>query len=398
MIELSRHIKALLLENDCVIIPGLGGFIAHNCPAIYEKVSNTFLAPARTIGFNPQLTLNDGVLVQSYMEAYNTDFPDATRKIEKTVEYIKSALYTDGQIELNDIGILYYNVNGSYQFEPFQNAFFSPALYGLDNFKFPQLQKNENQKRTVSNYDITPVTNIKHPQHHSYKNVANFVFRNAAAVAAAILLFFVLSVQVQNTYVDDANYASIGSIGIFHSIKDYSAATMNLSKGAEPQQSAAPSVAQPEPKREQQDVLVAQNHPKRQIKPVTVRTETVTAKKAETAAKAEKPDAKVESAKINAASKATPAPHTAKTIASQTDKRDTKGYYIIIASLANKPSAEKELIKFKAAGCTKALILESNGRFRIAYSRYDSKIQAQKDINMLKQNDNFKSAWIFAAK
>ena len=34
MIELSQHIEVLLLENDCVIVPGLGGFVAHYTPAI----------------------------------------------------------------------------------------------------------------------------------------------------------------------------------------------------------------------------------------------------------------------------------------------------------------------------------------------------------------------------
>ena len=33
MIELARHIEILLLENDCVIIPDFGGFIAHYQPA-----------------------------------------------------------------------------------------------------------------------------------------------------------------------------------------------------------------------------------------------------------------------------------------------------------------------------------------------------------------------------
>ena len=32
MIELARHIEILLLENDCVIIPDFGGFIAHYQP------------------------------------------------------------------------------------------------------------------------------------------------------------------------------------------------------------------------------------------------------------------------------------------------------------------------------------------------------------------------------
>lgn len=43
----------------------------------------------RTIGFNPQLTMNDGLLVQSYMQVHHTDFPDATRMIEQEVEELK---------------------------------------------------------------------------------------------------------------------------------------------------------------------------------------------------------------------------------------------------------------------------------------------------------------------
>ena len=30
VIELERHIEILLLDNDCVIVPGLGGFMAHH--------------------------------------------------------------------------------------------------------------------------------------------------------------------------------------------------------------------------------------------------------------------------------------------------------------------------------------------------------------------------------
>ena len=83
MIELAKHIEVLLLENDCVIVPGLGGFIAHYRSCVYNEDTGEFCPPARTIGFNPQLVMNDGLLVQSYMQAYNTDFPDATRKNRK---------------------------------------------------------------------------------------------------------------------------------------------------------------------------------------------------------------------------------------------------------------------------------------------------------------------------
>ena len=107
MIELSKHIEVLLLENDCVIVPGLGGFIAHKRPAAYSIQKGEFMPPLRTIGFNPQLIMNDGLLVQSYMQAFNTDFPDATRRIEKTVAELKDQLYQQGQVTLNNVGTIY---------------------------------------------------------------------------------------------------------------------------------------------------------------------------------------------------------------------------------------------------------------------------------------------------
>ena len=49
MIELTKHIEILLLENDCVIVPGLGGFIAHHQPAHYEEDEGLFLPPTEPL-------------------------------------------------------------------------------------------------------------------------------------------------------------------------------------------------------------------------------------------------------------------------------------------------------------------------------------------------------------
>ena len=37
MLELEMHILRLLLDNDCVIIPNFGGFVAHHVNAYYDK-------------------------------------------------------------------------------------------------------------------------------------------------------------------------------------------------------------------------------------------------------------------------------------------------------------------------------------------------------------------------
>ena len=92
MIELAQHIEVLLLENDCVIVPGLGGFVAHYTAAMRVAEENVFLPPTRIIGFNPQLKMNDGLLVQSYMAVYDTVFSDATRYCRKRSGAIYTAL------------------------------------------------------------------------------------------------------------------------------------------------------------------------------------------------------------------------------------------------------------------------------------------------------------------
>ena len=77
VIELERHIEILLLSNDCVIVPNLGGFMAHHVDARYDERDYTFLPPLRTLGFNPKLRLNDSLLALSYVDAYDISYPDA---------------------------------------------------------------------------------------------------------------------------------------------------------------------------------------------------------------------------------------------------------------------------------------------------------------------------------
>ena len=96
MIELERHIEILLLNNDCVIVPELGGFMAHHIDARYDEEEDMFLPPLRTLGFNPQLNINDSLLAQSYVEAYDISYPEALRRIEDEVNELKQHLENEG--------------------------------------------------------------------------------------------------------------------------------------------------------------------------------------------------------------------------------------------------------------------------------------------------------------
>lgn len=383
MKELSRHIEVLLLENDCVIVPGLGGFIAHNKAAEFKDSANIFCPPLRTIGFNPQLTINDGLLAQSYMQSYDTDFPDASRKIESVVSQIKDSLYKNGQAELDNIGTLYYTMAGTYGFEPYGNAFFSPSLYGLGSFSISPLSELASVKETAAEQRIvieTVSSSVESPkeknkQQHIIKRMAE----HAIGIAAAIILFFVLSVPVENTYLDNSSYASLGAETMLDAIRSKSLATSSPDKADNAEDM-------------QQTATAGRRNNVNTLRPVAVKTV-----KVEKAVKAEpaivKKEMTAEAVKEQPKATVKKEAKEAKAVQKSNTAGD-KGLFIIVASLQTMQDAEKELAKFKKQGYNDTKILTSDNRFRIALYSYTDKSQAYNKINELRKEEQFKTAWL----
>lgn|GEM_PF-34854 len=151
MIELERHIETLLLSHDCVIVPGLGGFVAHYVDARFDEGDNTYLPPLRTLGFNGGLTLNDSLLVQSYVEAFDLSYPDALARIQKETEELRGILDNQGYYEFSSLGILRYNDEGNLEFEPSEAGILTPRLYGLGGVEITPL--SQLKLRTVFDVD-----------------------------------------------------------------------------------------------------------------------------------------------------------------------------------------------------------------------------------------------------
>ena len=209
MIELERHIEILLLSNDCVIVPELGGFMAHHIDASYDEADNTFLPPLRTLGFNPQLKINDSLLVQSYIEAYDISYPEALQRINDEVHELKMHLQNKGSYELNDIGVLSLNEDGNYVFTPCEAGILTPNLYGLSSFEIkPLAQKSVHKeaKDTAKIIDIIPDEEIFEEEIDEVENdeedVVKIKFswiRNTVAVAAILLAIFLLTLPTGKT-------------------------------------------------------------------------------------------------------------------------------------------------------------------------------------------------------
>ena len=212
MIELDRHIEILLLGNDCVIVPDFGGFMAHHVDARKDGEDGMLLPPARTIGFNPKLTINDSLLAQSYVECYDVSYPEALVRIGDEVRELRQHLENDGCYELHGIGVISLNGEGRYEFEPCEAGVLTPSLYGLSGFEMQSLRElnerldkeSENKLHGTKLLDIdqTLTENVCSDNESTLEEIKGHnvvaIWRTIAAACVAALMFLLYPSSLDN--------------------------------------------------------------------------------------------------------------------------------------------------------------------------------------------------------
>lgn len=182
--------------------------MAHHIEARFDETDNTFVPPLRTLGFNQNLTMNDSLLVQSYIECYDVSYPEALRRIESEVDELRQHLQTEGRYELNDIGTLTLNDEGNIEFSPCEAGILTPKLYGLGTFEMQPLLRQEEsveetEDSTVQQPFVTKVDDSQKVEEVEDEERTIVIkmswLRHAVAVAAAIAAFFMIGTPVSNS-------------------------------------------------------------------------------------------------------------------------------------------------------------------------------------------------------
>ena len=369
VIELDRHIEILLLDNDCVIIPNFGGFVTHHVDARYDESEGSFLPPLRTLGYNPHLkNINDSLLAQSYVEAYDISYPEAQRKIAEEVDNLKTALSEQGQFELKNIGMLSLNDMGDVVFEPCEAGILTPDLYGLGSFEMPKLADASTaspQPATAAEpfvlSPIQPADDFAKPDKQSDELEANGCdsepsertisikvswLRNIAVAAAAIVAFFFLSTPVTNS-IEGKLYVSDMGTGLLTKISELDTPNNEKAKAS-----------------------------------ATIANEEIKA----TVAKKVVDKAKSDSLKTAGLTKADKSEATDKPL---------PAYCIVMASQVTKSGAENFVKTLKAEGYDQAYTYINNNVVRVVYGRYPTEQQAYNKLKIVRGNKYFEQAWIY---
>ena len=353
MISLVRHIELLLLEHDCVIVPGLGGFIANHADARYTGSNEQlFLPPYRTIGFNQQLQVNDGLLVQSYMNAYDTSYPAANLQMEKDLEKMMYELEMTGEYELENIGTLKKGLNQNITFTAQETGALTPSLYGLYSYEMKSLKhviKEKDIQRTLqaaANMHIAKNddTAQEEESHNKQKDVVIHINRRwldfGISAAAAVLLFFCFSYL----------------------------AMKGLNSGS--------------------DTLVASFPTMEKVTNNANKPNTTTVKSA-TVAKTETTQSDVTPTKPEKVENAEP-------VKAATPEPATKGAYsIVLATYVSQDNAERYIKTLAKDGFDQARYVKNGKVSRILYSNYKDEAAAQQAlVSLRQQSSEFAEAWI----
>ena len=376
MITLAKHIELLLLEHDCVIVPGLGGFIANHADALYTgEQESLFLPPYRSIGFNQQLQANDGLLVQSYMTAYDTSYPFANLQMEKDVEKMMYELDTTGEYTLENIGTLKKGVSNNITFIAPETGALTPALYGLYSCQVESLAHVAKRKETERKLqEAAAAMQIQHSEetktdeekkdNHVVINLNHRWFDVAIAAAAAVVLLFCLS---------------------YPALKNAHVETDTLTASVTPVEktpvSTKPTANKPKAEATKANKAEADKG-----------SETEMAVKAKEATKTEEVFKEGNTNKTEIANKAEEKTKAKGTKAASAPKGKCT---IVLASYVSQNNAETFLSKLSKEGFTEGKFVKIGKVSRILYAGYASEAEAQKALKDLRQQSAaFEEAWV----
>lgn len=369
--NIERHIAKLLLSNDCVIVPGFGGFMAHHIEAYYDEENRLFYPPQRTLGFNQQLTMNDSLLAQSIVEECDMSYPEAINAIEEKVAEMKQVIESKSRLAFNGLGTISIGENGKYDFTPCKTGILTPTLFALDSFEIKNLKEGTSQKeekaRAVCEEEAMKQENVLHGSEDennvthgntnhdladgtlsvaaaeeetaTQKSHRLWIWRDIAAACILVLVFFLIP-------------APTGQ----HNRPAMSSA-----------QPSAEMIIKMMPK----DITTGEPSEKA-IKEAMQKTDSITALKK---AMAEKKRGSEEEADTH-----------------------SEYYTVVLASKVSKAGAERLVQKINRHEGMQACVKTGKSGTLVTHGSFETREQAQKERNKLTENDEFADCWVMHVK
>ena len=372
--------------------------MTHHIEAYYDEQDHLFLPPLRTLGFNSQLNINDSLLVQSYIEAYDISYPEALQRIEGEVNELRQHLENEGSYELNDIGVLTLNDDGNLVFTPCEAGILTPELYGLSSFEMNRLQPAAIQTVSVAEpQEQRPATEqlpaaqvveidgrtpagepeeetpVEDDDDDSFVRIRYSWIRNAVAVAAVLLAVFILALPSGKTDMMQRTISNINNGLLFGMMsEDTNTSKITISRNTKENISKSEENIS----RSEECGVRSEN---------TLKADSISKSVA---------DNTVKSVADNTARSVADSASTTNLTPHSTLYTPQKAYCIVLATQVSKHNADAFIERLQKQGFDQAQIFVRKNITRVIYGHYASEEDARDDLRRFHRNSETAEAWL----
>ncbi|SDM24928.1 HU domain-containing protein [Siphonobacter aquaeclarae] len=130
MTTIPEHVKNLLFEQDCVVIPDFGGFIGNFDSATFLQ-DGQVLPPRKRLVFNEMLQFDDGLLSSYVATAEHRSREEVKTRLRAFVEHVRSEIRQKEHYRFDQLGMFTLNSEGKLVFAPEGKINFHGDSFGM---------------------------------------------------------------------------------------------------------------------------------------------------------------------------------------------------------------------------------------------------------------------------
>lgn len=226
MTTVQNHIKELLFEQDCVVIPEFGGFVTKFDCAKIDGSNRCITPPQKWLAFNSLLRNDDGLLSNYIAQEEQITREQANLKIKSFVEDTKRYINFDKTYLIEGLGIFSQNEESKIQFQPQITNFYSES-FGLENLFLKKLINLQNELQViqmpviVSDSTVQQVfaTQNREPTVEIWEEEeeTNFPNRRFSKVLPYVYGIVVMAIFASSIYMYDNSKTNLSSLNPFQS-------------------------------------------------------------------------------------------------------------------------------------------------------------------------------------
>ncbi len=188
MTGIDKYISELLFDHDCVILPGVGGFLTNYSGAHIHPIRHSFQPASRSVVFNANLRTNDGLLIDYVGRKQGISYQQASILVNEYAARIMRELEAGQTVTLNNIGHCRMGQEKNIIFQPDESGNFLADAFGLPSFVSPAIKRETVRQRLEK--QLTPKPSApKEEKKRDLRVVSGWAAGIAIPITAALMLY-----------------------------------------------------------------------------------------------------------------------------------------------------------------------------------------------------------------